>query len=229
MSIEDPSKRFAGPRNSQPGYPYPLEDNSRTMSFQNPPSLPSMSTLLSTPEHMGPELQQQPYPPPPRSFQPQYHEAKHPLYLSEMNPSAPVQHIYHAPQENPHVPHYRAEPVLVPIQPANRLPARPERVPIPPLAQRRQSKKISQRRDELEKEYVEINRSSAPGQGRSNEPDRSRAQDMSPFPNGDKDNRPFEPSTQRTSSPRSAQPASVPIYNLLSASSRYAMAILSWA
>jgi hypothetical protein len=200
------------------------EDNSRRMSYPNPPSLPSMSSLLSRPDHMGSEPQPQTYQPPPHMFQTQYHETKHPLYLSEMNPSAPVQHIYHAPLENTHVPHYRAEPVLVPIQPAKRLQARPERVPIPPLTQRRQSKKISQRRGELEKDYVEINRSSAAGQGRVSEPDRPRGscpQDASSFLSREKNNKSFEPATQRaTSPPHNAQPTAVPISNLLSANSR---------
>ena len=221
MSFEDSSNRFAGPRSAQPAYTYPPQDNSRRMSYPTPPSLPSMSSLLSRHEHVGPMPEQQTYQTPPHAFQPQCVETKHPLFLSEMNPSDPVQHIYHAPQEYAHVPDHRAEPVLVPIKPATRPSARPERVPIPPLAQRRQSKKIGHRRDEVEKDYVEVNRSSAAGQGRSNEPDRShgsRPQDSSPYAQRETDNKSFEPSTQQETSPRTAPPSAFPFSNILSSS-----------
>jgi hypothetical protein len=113
--------------------------------------------------------------------------------------------------------------VLVPIQPAPRLPARPERVPIPPLPPRRQSKKISQRRDEVEKDYVEINKSQAAGQGRSDPPDlprERRPQEASPFVQRERTNKTSEPSTQREMSSRTSEPASVPISNLLRGNSR---------
>ena len=219
MSLEDSSKRMAAPRSAQSAYPYPPQDETRRMSYPIPPSLPSMSSLLSGPEHKVPSPQQQTYAAPPHSFQPQHVETKHPLYLSEMNPSAPVQHIYHAPQEYTEVPNHRAEPVLVPIKPAIKPSARPERVPIPPLAQRRQSKKISQRRDELEKDYDEIDKSSAGGLGRSNEPNRrsgSSPHDTSPFAPRESNYKSFEPPTQGGVSPHTAPPASVPISNLLS-------------
>lgn len=167
MSVEDPSKRYGGPR-PPPAYQYPPQDNSRSMAYPAPPpSLPPMSSLLRH-EHMG-QPEQQPYQQAPHSFQrPHFVETRHPhpLYHSETNPSAPVQYIYHAPQEHAYISEYRAEPVLVPIRPAIQ-PARPERVPIPQLPQRRQSRKIGQRRDELEKDYVDINRSLAaePGHG----------------------------------------------------------------
>lgn len=197
-----------------------------------------MSSLLSRQENTGSEQEQLPYVPANYPFAPQYPEskhplylsemdlsapqypeAKHPLYLSEMNPSAPVQHIYYGPQGDAHTPQYRAEPLLLPIKPSNRLLAQRQRVSNP-LAQRRQSRKISQRRDDDEKYYLEINRSSAAGKGRSNEPDRSRPQNMSSFVQREGDNKSFEPSKQQETSPRGAKPTSVPISGLLSASSR---------
>ena len=223
MSVEDLSKRFTGPRSAQSAYPYPPQESPRGMAYPvPPPSLPSMSSLLSRNE--GPTPQQQTYQQPPHSFQSQYNETKHPLYLSEIDPSAPVHHIYHAPQESAHVPQYRAEPVLIPIKPANPPSARSEQVPIPPLAQRRQSKKIGQRRDEPEKENVVINRSVAAGQDRFNEPNRptgSRPQGRSPFVQREQNNKSYQLSTQReTSPPRHVHPVAVPVSNLLSGNSR---------
>ena len=216
MSLKDASKRIAGSPSAQVAHPYPSQDEPRRISCPiSTPSLPSVSSMLSRHEYMGPSPQQQIYSPEPHSFQPQYAETKHPLYLSEMNPSAPVQHIYHAPQEHAQVPCHRAEPLLVPIKPAIRPSARPERVPVPPLAQRRQSKKIGQRRDSLEKDYVEINRSSAGGQGHSNEPDclsGPRPQDASSLPMRESK---FKPQTHSETSPRSAAPEAVPTLNLL--------------
>ena len=223
MSFDGPSERFPGPRGAQPGYTYPPQDNPRRMSYPTPPSLPPMSSLLSRHDQIGPMPEQQTYQTPSHAFQPQCVETKHPLFLSEMNPSDPVQHIYHAPQERAHVPDLRAEPVLVPIQPATRPSARPERVPIPPLARQRQSKKIGQRRDEVEKDYVEVNSSSAAEQGRSNEPNRPHApcpQDPSPYAPRERDTKSFELPTQQETSLRTAPPSAFPFSNILSSSAR---------
>jgi hypothetical protein len=219
MSAEGPSQRYGVQRNPHPIYPYPPEDHLRRMSYQPPPSLPSMSTILSRPEHMAAEPIQTHYQPP-QSYQPRYYEPpRHPLHLSEMNPAAPPQYIHHAPQEN-YAAQHQVAPTLVQVQPSNQTPPRPGRVAIPSLAQSRQSKKIGQRRHDPERDWLEINSSSAPQQKRPTEPQRSDSQDTTSYMKTEAETRGFEPSTQRSSPPRHATPASVPISGLLSDSSR---------
>ena len=217
MSLENAPQEFAGSRSPRPAHPCPPQDNSRPISSPTPPSLLSVLSPRPSHEHTGPPLQQQTHKPPPPSFLPRVVETKHPLYLSEMDPSAPVQHIYHGPEGHSHVPQNRAEPLLVPIKPASRPLARPERVPIPPLATRRQSRKIGLRRDELEKGHVEINRSSSAEHDCSNEPERRGSpKDLSSLSRSERQQRSFEASTQLETSPHNTPSAAVPISNLLS-------------
>lgn len=83
----------------------------------------------------------------PSDHHPQQHSpthAQHPLWHSEQNPDAPPQHLYHPPQSTMY---RQAGPYLV----ATDSVAAPVSQQVP-LAQRRQNKKITQRREETEKE-----------------------------------------------------------------------------
>jgi hypothetical protein len=225
MSLENAATGFAGAESAQPARSYQRQDNSRSTSYPVPPPLPSMASLLSRIENKGPipHHHQQTHQPPFRSFQPQSLEAKHPLYLGEMNPSAPVQHVYHAPPESVPGPCDRPEPVWVPVKPGNGPVGGAERVPVPPLALRRQSKRISQRRDVRTTDYVGVDKFFTAGRGRSHEPDRpseSRPPDLSPCATEEEDNPSSEPLTDWDTSPRSTPSAAGPISHFPSGRSR---------
>ena len=123
------------------------------------PTLPPMSSLLPLHEQGRPEQYQQ-YSP--HSYQLPHSEMKHPLWLSEQDPHAHPQHIYHPPQAPPnfHNTRHQAEPLLVQKkQNQNGMVA-----PVShgaPLVQRRQIKKIVQRRDDLPKAREPSGKSSA--------------------------------------------------------------------
>ena len=111
-----------------------------------PTTLPPMSSLFK--HNPTPEIiQNQTSPYPARQFQPPYNlSKKHPLYMSEMEPSAAVHHIYHPPSRpNSHFAQIPAE--LVPIM--NRALLYPPRgqSPLP----HRQFKKIVQRQHDPSK------------------------------------------------------------------------------
>jgi len=202
---------MAQPRDQYAGPPRPLfpSDSVERPTIQLP-SLPSMSSLLA-----GSEPQRHPMESEQRQVA--YHQRpfpshlNHPLQFSETNPSAPLHHLYHPPQ--PNCASYQPPPVLIPAS-DSLSPTQYE----PPVAQQRQSKIISQRRDFFPKENEQLNRFPAQLE--------SPVQRHSP-----QHQRPYEPdraqySPQSMVSPSQITPRdmtqskSIPISNLLSTSSR---------
>ncbi|KUJ19052.1 uncharacterized protein LY89DRAFT_667059 [Mollisia scopiformis] len=154
MSLRtEPPKGYTGPP-PPPSYTYPpsMDDPTR----MTPTSLPPMASLLRH-DHEEQEAQSSPYVA--RQFQPPYNMTKHPLWLAQFDPNAPVQHIYYPPQPpmNSHSPQNIAESSLVALQPQLHL-ANPSNQGVAP--QRRTAKKIALRRD-IVKDPVQGRRGSA--------------------------------------------------------------------
>ena len=148
MSVTTPPDRFSAPPTRHIMYPFRPELGERPTV-----QLPSMASLLSKDDQqMGPEQSTHPYP----QRSPPSH-LDHPLQFSQMNPAAPVHHMYHPPQAQTH----QALPVLVPTQtrPASLSPI----IQYQPMqTQARQSKKISQRKEDGPPESQEANKLSSP-------------------------------------------------------------------
>ncbi|KAH7348773.1 velvet factor-domain-containing protein [Rhexocercosporidium sp. MPI-PUGE-AT-0058] len=109
MSLTQPPGGLGG---GPSGYAYPADgDRSR----QPAPTLPSMSSLLNQEPTEQPTQQNNQYMA--RQFQPPYNMANqpHPLYQSQQDPNAPVQHIYHPPPAptNSHSSQAPPEPMLM--------------------------------------------------------------------------------------------------------------------
>ncbi|RDL37439.1 uncharacterized protein BP5553_04872 [Venustampulla echinocandica] len=150
MSLSEPPRTSAAPRPPDQRHPYPPPPGDKTrLPRELQTTLPPMSSLLPTHERTGPgpAAQKPPYPPRPFPLE----QSNHPLWLSELDPAEPVRHIYHPAQPPPtsHSSFYRAEPFLVPTSPLPDLEA-PRRVKTP-IPQRRQIRKILQRRPESPK------------------------------------------------------------------------------
>ncbi|KAF4614405.1 hypothetical protein G7Y89_g15332 [Cudoniella acicularis] len=203
MSLTEPPRSFGRPPPKQ-AYPYAPAGIENTNTRAPQPMLPPMSSLLPRHELMAQGPSHNTYPP--RSFPPSQ-EPKHPLWLSEMDPSAPVQHIYHPPQPTTQSPPYQPQPFLVPSR-------SPENIQYPievrqTVPQPRQSRKISQRRYDTPKNKEEGNiRSPVHDQFKNPRP----PQTMSPF------------QRNTNSSPASSQHSSgsMPISGLLSDTPRSA-------
>ncbi|TVY85288.1 Sexual development regulator VELC [Lachnellula suecica] len=144
MSMSEASRAHAPPT-PQPGYQYPPRSNENDSTRPPPPTLPPMSSLLSRNERM--EEQHNQYPP--RQL-PGQQDMKHPLWLSEMDPHAPVQHIYPPPlpPTNSRNPHYSPEPLLIPGRSHPSYSQVPAPDPRAPQIQPRQIRRIVQRRPE---------------------------------------------------------------------------------
>ncbi|KAE8446830.1 hypothetical protein EG329_011607 [Mollisiaceae sp. DMI_Dod_QoI] len=139
MSLKtEPPKGYAGSP-PPPGYTYPTEMNDS--SRIPPPSLPPMSSLLRHDQGQQ-EAQADPYVS--RQFLPPYNMTKHPLWLAQVDPNAPVQHIYNPPQAhvNSQFVQTPSDPLLVPLQ-QHTLVGLPNHSA---ASQRRTAKKIVQRR-----------------------------------------------------------------------------------
>jgi hypothetical protein len=150
MSMTEPSKGFGSPPQQPPPTDYPYAPEGGELGRFPPPSLPPMSSFLRH-ETAG-QVQQRNLA---RQFLPPYNMTKmempHPLALSENDPDAPVRHIYHPPQQplDSQISQMHVDPLLVPQQhdfavPQGAVPG--------PGQQRRQIKKISQRRADLLKD-----------------------------------------------------------------------------
>ncbi len=153
MSLTQPPGGGFGPPS---GYPYPREggDSARPP----PPTLPSMSSLLNH-EPLQQDPPQNPYMA--RQFQPPYNMTKqpqHPLFASQMDPNAPVQHIYHPPPSlSSHALEKPSEPMLMSL-PHHQSYTRAQTSAV--ASQRRQAKSVKQRKSDLSKERdPELNRS----------------------------------------------------------------------
>ena len=203
---------MAQPRDQYSSPPRPLftSDGGDRPNMQLP-SLPSMSSLLAgaSPQRHPMEVEQRQFGYTQRPFP---SHLNHPLQFSETNPTAPLHHLYHPPQ--PNRASYQPQPVLVPAH-NNLSPMQYE----PPVAQQRQSKTISQRRDIFSKENEQVNRYPAHME--------NRVEELSP-PHP----RPYEQdrahySPQSLVSPSQTSPLdmapskSIPISNLLSGNLRY--------
>jgi hypothetical protein len=141
MSLSEPSRPGVAPP-AQQAYPYPPRTTENDISRHPQPMLPPMSSLLPKHERIEQEPHNQ-YAPRPY---PSQQGVNHPLWLSEADPNAPVQHIYHPPlpPTNLRSPQYSADPVLSQNRPPN-----PPFNPLdqrPPPSQPRQIRKIVQRR-----------------------------------------------------------------------------------
>ncbi|KAG4440809.1 hypothetical protein IFR05_003681 [Cadophora sp. M221] len=110
MSLSQPPGGFGGPA----GYGYQADGDRKR---QPPPTLPSMSSLLNQ-EPIEQQPQHNQYMA--RPFQPSYNMSKqpHPLYQSQQDPNAPVQHIYHPPppSTNSHSSQAPPEPMLMHLE-----------------------------------------------------------------------------------------------------------------
>ena len=143
----------------------------------------------------------------------------HPLWLSQLNSSAPVQHIYHPtqPDEGPHTQRYRAEPSRIPIQHSSTKFSIDHGAP---LAQGRQSRKIVQRRTDLPKDRVHADRESALSQVRLEGPNKhGQPRDQETDSYVRRDSVQTQASSGGAQSPQSLR--SVPISGLLSNNSRF--------
>lgn len=127
------------------GYSYPSRSSESDFATAPQPMLPPMSSLLPRLEHIeGPHNLY-------RRQLPAQQDIKHPLWLSERDPHAPVQHIYHAPHPSPRSRNtqYPTESVLVPVHQQGNLSYQQE-----PAAPPRQIKRIVQRRIDVPKDYA---------------------------------------------------------------------------
>lgn len=140
MSRSDPSRPGAAPP-APPGYSYPPRINEDGNPRPPPPRLPPMSSLLSMNERLEPE----PHNPYAARRLP---DMKHPLWISDSEPNAPVHHIYHPsqPPTHSHTTQYQAEPVLISNHPQSALGYPPDQRA--PQAPPRQIRRIVQRRFE---------------------------------------------------------------------------------
>lgn len=216
MSVPETHRRYGSPSDSAPSYQYaPLPDASRGGRVLlphppgNPPLLPPMAALLSRPEQ---PLQY----PPPHSFQPQNNKMNHPLELSEMHPSAPVHHIFEPSVKDQGISQHRIGPLLVPYHPEQGLRAPVEHGKPP----RRQIKKISQRREEREKDYVRVDKSNTALRNRLDEPEPSFRSHPQEPPNYQPIALPSVLARPEASSPQNVENQAVPIPTL-AATSRY--------
>lgn len=176
-----------------------------------------MASLLRHEAQAGTEQIPNSYPP--QSFKP-VSENMHPLHFSEMNPSAPVHHLYQPPQPSNYDPNprYQAAPVLVPVQTPH-ISLDPIQYGGPP-APRRQSKKISQRRADLpKKDQDQVNRSSASLDDRRDEPPNGTRSPDQDLISQSTPRKASESSMAQGFSQQDSQKRAVPISNLLSASS----------
>ncbi|KAL3419250.1 vea protein [Phlyctema vagabunda] len=178
MSITEPSRGFAGQPPRRPSYSQPLEhspyatessDRGR-MHLPPPPSLPSMSSLLRDEPGRPQYTQYNPYQPGPQHVQ---YSSNHPLFLSQQNPNAPPPHIYQSSQsqdQDSRAKQYLTDshssvPQVSPshVSPSHDFPVVKEMEGYgAPLAQRRQSRKISQRRPDFPNDKSRTDGSSAP-------------------------------------------------------------------
>jgi hypothetical protein len=212
--MSEPSKGFgSSPPQSPTDYPYPLEGGELG---RFPPSLPPMSSLLHH-ETAGQAQQRNTA----RQFLPPYNMTKmpHPLALSQNDPDAPVRHIYHPPQHPPDSPplQMRADPILISQQHDFAIPhgSAPG-----PGQQRRQIKKILQRRTDLVKDRGSEMRKSPVMRVRPGEQSRyqppPQPQDPNTYPRRDLEQ--SESSSSRRMSSQSQSSRTMPISDLLSAS-----------
>ncbi|RDW59642.1 hypothetical protein BP6252_12729 [Coleophoma cylindrospora] len=177
MSMTEPARGYTRPPPpSRPSFPpslessSPSEQNSTRMRLPNPPSLPPMSSLLRED-------------PPPRYNQ--YYQqgpshslfgVTHPLQLSQQNPSASLQHNYGPSQGSEHelrASSYSSDERPSPTYEKHQSPPLLDRMGSKtqeeygaPLAQRRQSRKISQRKLEDSAEKARMDNSSMAFQAR---------------------------------------------------------------
>jgi hypothetical protein len=164
-------------------------------------------------------IEQTPRPYPPQSFKPPS-ENMHPLHFSEMNPSAPVHHLYQPPQSSRYdpIPRHTADHAIamVPIQPPL-ISLEPIQYGGPP-APWRQSKKISQRKADLSKKYQDqVNRSSASLDDRYDDPHNGMRSPDQDSISRNTQHKASESSMPRGLSPQDSQTRAVPISDLLSA------------
>jgi len=159
-----------------------------------------------------------------RQFLPPYNMTKmampHPLTLSQNDPDAPVRHIYHPPQQplDSQISQMHVDPLLVPQQhdfavPQGAVPG--------PGQQRRQIKKISQRRADLLKDRgSEVRKSPVmrvrPGD-QTRFPPPQPTQDLNTYARRDSSHSEASSSSRRMSS-QSQSSRTMPISDLLSAS-----------
>jgi hypothetical protein len=125
-------------------YPYGQEGGEPSR-LPGPTTLPPMSSLF---RRDPPQEMHQPSPYLARQFQSPYNMSKqHPLWLSEMDPNAPVHHIYHPTQSrlNSHFAQSNTESMLIPTTGHHTLAFSPHRHSPNPPQQIRQFKKIVQR------------------------------------------------------------------------------------
>lgn len=206
MSVTQDPNALSNPPHPQRPYAHP----------EGSVQLPPMASLLRHEAQMG--IEQTPRPYLPQSFKPPS-ENMHPLHFSEMNPSAPVHHLYQPPQPSRYdpIPRHQAEPGLVPVQPPH-ISLEPIQYGGPP-APRRQSKKISQRKADLpKKDQDQVNRSSASLDERDDEPPNGMRSPDQDFISRSTQHKASEFSMPpRGLSPQDSQTRAVPISDLLSA------------
>jgi hypothetical protein len=217
MSMTEPSKGFGSPPLQPPATDYPYAPEGGELDRFPAPSLPPMSSLL----HHETAGQQRNVA---RQFLPPYNMTKmampHPLALSQNDPDAPVRHIYHPPQQplDSQLSQMHVDPLLIPQQhdfavPQGAVPG--------PGQQRRQIKKISQRRADLLKDRgPEVRKSPVmrirPGdQSRFQPP--TPTQELNPYARRDSSHSEASASSRRMSS-QSQSSRPMPISDLLSAS-----------
>lgn len=174
--------------------------------------LPPMSSLLrhDSNDQLPDQFQTQ-------SFHPPSMGNLHPLQFSEMNPSAPVHHLYQPPQNLGYAsnPGNQSDPVMVPVHPSQ-ISVEPIQY-AGPSAPRRQARKISQRRaDPPKKSRDQVNRSSASLDSRYVETldvNRSPTQDAI---TQSAQSKAFKSSMAHGLSPQDSQTRAFPISNMLS-------------
>lgn len=202
-----------------PFFKAPRPPPTHTHSSEGSMSLPPMSSLLRHEEQIGNEQTHHQYPP--QSLQSHSGQNMHPLHFSERNPSAPIHHLYHPPQAPAYSPISRsqAESVMVQVHPPQ-MSVQPIQYAGPPQ-QRRQSKKISQRKADFPKQGQDrVNRSSASLDNRRYEPPINIRIPDQDFLSQSIQHKGSGPSLSQEQAPRESQARAVNISDLLS-TSRY--------
>jgi hypothetical protein len=218
MSMTEPSKGFGSPPAQPPPTDHPYAPEGGELGRFPPPALPPMSSLLHH-ERAG-QVEQRNIA---RQFLPPYNMTKmampHPLALSQNDPDAPVRHIYHPPQEplDSQLSQMHVDPLLAPQQhdfavPQGAVPG--------PGQQRRQIKKISQRRADLLKDRGPEVRKSPVMRVRHSEQGRLQPPPPTQEPNtyARRDSSHSKASSSRRMSGQSQSSRPMPISDLLSAS-----------
>jgi hypothetical protein len=215
MSLSDPPQGHGSP---PPPTAYPYGPEGGDPSRFPHPTLPPMSSLFR--QEPAQEMHQStPYVA--RQFQPPYNMTKqHPLWLSEMDPHAPVHHIYHPPQSrlNSQYPQNQADSILVPTTPQHTLAMPPQSNT--PTQRQRQYKKIVQRQQDPSK-VPEGSRSSSSSTSRHTEGIKSRSPTREPEPSVRRESSMSEQARRMSSQSQSQTSRSMPISGLLSDGPRY--------